>query len=27
VWQTPYAAGCLEQTIEACAQAIEKLGN
>ena len=26
VWQTPYAAGCLEQTIESCAQAIERLG-
>lgn len=25
VWQTPYERGCLEQTIEACAEAIEEL--
>jgi hypothetical protein len=25
VWQTPFAAGCLEQTIEACARAISEV--
>jgi hypothetical protein len=25
VWQTPFARGCLEQTIEACAEAIEEI--